>query len=468
MDTATDTHVAIVGSGAAAFAAALECTRRGARVTLIERGVVGGTCVNVGCVPSKIAIRAAHIAHLAAHQPFAGIETARPRIDRARLYAQQQARVDSLRADKYERLLQENAAMSLLRGDAHFDDAHTLRVAGEDGGEHRVTADRFLIASGRSPAVPQVPGLDATPYWTSTDALTAREPPRHLLVLGGSVVAVELAQAFLRLGSRVTLIARSRLLPREDAALGAALQTILEREGMEVLTGAAVQSVRHGRDGFDLRLQDRELQGDRLLLATGRRPNTAELNLAAAGVATAVEGTIAVDAHLRTSQPHIFAAGDCTAQPQFVYVAAAAGKHAAINMLGGDAPLDLATVPAVIFTDPQIATVGLSEDAARAQGIAVETRTLAASDIPRALVDFDTRGFIKLVAEETTGRLLGVQMLVSGAGDVVQTAALAIRARLTVNDLAQQLFPYLTMVEGIKLAAQTFTKDVSQLSCCAG
>ena len=462
-------HVAIVGSGAAAVAAALECARRGARVTLIERGVIGGTCVNIGCVPSKIAIRAAHIAHVAAHQPFAGIEIARARIDRARVHAQQQARVDSLRANKYERLLAETPAITLLRGHARFQDAHTLLVARDTGGEQTVTADRILIATGRSPAVPELPGLEATPYWTSTEALATRTAPRHLLVLGGSVVAVELAQAFLRLGSAVTLVARSRLLPREDAALGAALQTIFEGEGMQVLTEAAVQEVRHARDDFELHLRNGMVRGDRLLIATGRRPNTADLNLAAAGVATtAADGAILVDAHLRTAQPHIFAAGDCTAQPQLVYVAAAAGTHAAINMLGGDAPLDLATVPAVVFTDPPIATVGVSEEAARVQGIAVTTRTLAAGDIPRALVDFDTRGFIKLVAEQHTGRLLGAQMLVAGAGDVIQTAALAIRARLTVDDLARQLFPYLTMAEGLKLAAQTFSKDVSQLSCCAG
>ena len=154
--------------------------------------------------------------------------------------------------------------------------------------------------------------------------------------------------------------------------------------------------------------------------------------------------------------------------PEYVYVAAAAGTRAAVNMLGGSEPLDLSVVPGVVFTDPQISTVGLDESAARDKRFRVDTRTLSLENVPRALANFDTRGFIKLVADAETGRLLGVQAVASQAGELIQTAALAIRAQMTVHDLANQLFPYLTMVEGLKLAAQTFTKDVTQLSCCAG
>lgn len=175
-----------------------------------------------------------------------------------------------------------------------------------------------------------------------------------------------------------------------------------------------------------------------------------------------------VDEHLRTSSPNIYAGGDCTNQPQFVYVAAAAGTRAAINMMGGEATLDLTAMPAVIFTDPQIATVGLFEAAARRAGIETDSRTLTLDNVPRALANFDTRGIIKLVAEAGSGRLIGAQIVAAEGGEIVQAAALAIRNRMTVTDLAQQLFPYLTMVEGIKLCAQTFFKDVKQLSCCAG
>jgi mercuric reductase len=219
---------------------------------------------------------------------------------------------------------------------------------------------------------------------------------------------------------------------------------------------------------FSLETSAGLIGGDKLLVATGRTPNTAGLDLARAGVAMDAGGAIVVDDHLRTSQPHIFAAGDCTNAPQFVYVAAAAGTRAAINMTGGDAALDLSTVPAVVFTDPQVATVGLTEAQASRLGMATDSRTLTLDNVPRALANFDTRGFIKLVADRDTGRLLGAQVLAGEGGEIIQTAAMAIKNRMTVADLAGQLFPYLTMVEGLKLCAQTFTRDVKQLSCCAG
>lgn len=179
-------------------------------------------------------------------------------------------------------------------------------------------------------------------------------------------------------------------------------------------------------------------------------------------------GAVIVNDRMETSVSGIYAAGDCTNRPQFVYVAAAAGTRAAINMLGGEASLDLATMPAVVFTDPQVATVGLSEARAHRAGIQTDSRVLTLDNVPRALVNFDTRGFIKVVAEAASGRLLGVQAVAAEAGELIQSAALALRARMSVDDLADQLFPYLTMVEGLKLAAQTFTRDVKQLSCCAG
>ncbi len=462
-------HIAIIGSGSAAFAAAIQAADNGARVTLIEGGdLIGGTCVNIGCVPSKITIRAAHLAHLQAHHPFAGLSHQRPAVDRAALVEQQQARVAELRRAKYENILAQNPAIRLVRGWARFQDAHALAVEGPEGTVQTVAADRILVATGASAHVPDIPGLAQTPYWTSTEALVARELPRRLLVLGGSVVAVELAQAFRRLGSEVTVLARSTLLSREDPALGAALQSVFEAEGIQVRTRTVPQAVGHDGKDFVLELPGGELRGDRLLVATGRAPNTARLDLARAGVRTDARGAIVVDTRLRTNVPHIYAAGDCTDRPQYVYVAAAAGTRAAINITGGEAELDLSTMPAVVFTDPQVATVGLREDQARTEGLAVESRTLPLDAVPRALANFDTRGFIKLVAEKGSGRLLGCQVLAAEGGEIIQAAALALRNRMTVAELGAQLFPYLTMVEGLKLCAQTFAKDVDRLSCCAG
>ncbi|WP_024973298.1 mercury(II) reductase [Ralstonia pickettii] len=462
-------HIAVIGSGGAAMAAALKAVEQGAHVTLIERGTIGGTCVNVGCVPSKIMIRAAHVAHLRRESPFdTGLPPTPPAILREKLLVQQQGRVDELRHAKYESILANHPAITVLHGEARFEDGHNLTVRLNEGGERKVSFDRCLIATGASPAVPPIPGLKDTPFWTSDEALASDIMPARLAVIGSSVVAVELAQAFARLGSHVTILARSTLFFREDPAIGEALAAAFRGEGIEVLEHTQASQVEHRNGEFVLTTAHGEVRADRLLVATGRAPNTRSLALDAAGVTVNAQGVIVIDAGMRTSAPDIYAAGDCTDQPQFVYVAAAAGTRAAINMTGGDTVLDLTAMPAVVFTDPQVATVGYSEQEAHHNGIETDSRTLTLDNIPRALANFDTRGFIKLVIEEGSHRLIGVQAVAPEAGELIQAAALAIRARMTAQELADQMFPYLTMVEGLKLTAQTFSKDVTQLSCCAG
>jgi mercuric reductase len=462
-------HIAVIGSGGAAMAAALKATELGVQVTLIERGTIGGTCVNIGCVPSKIMIRAAHIAHLRAQSPFDdGIAAVAPTILRERLLAQQQARVEELRHVKYENILDSNPSITVLRGEARFKDGRTLSVQLNEGGEREVAFDRCLIATGASPAIPPVPGLKDTPYWTSTEALASDTIPPRLVVIGSSVVSVELAQAFARLGSRVTILARRTLFFREDPSIGEAVTAAFRSEGIAVLEHTQASQVAHRDREFVLTIGRDELRADKLLIATGRSPNTRGLGLEAAGITASPQGAIVIDSLMRTSAPNIYAAGDCTDQPQFVYVAASAGTRAAINMTGGEAALDLSAMPAVVFTEPQVATVGLSEAEAHLRGIETDSRTLALDNVPRALANFDTRGFIKLVIEESSRRLIGVQAVAPEAGELIQTAALAIHNQMTVEELADQLFPYLTMVEGLKLGAQTFKKDVKQLSCCAG
>jgi len=465
-------HIAIIGSGSGAFACALKAVEKGAKVTMIERNpIIGGTCVNIGCVPSKIMIRAAHIAHLQKNHAFPGIKKQQPVINRKQLVAQQQARVDELRAAKYENILATHPEINLIKGQARFKNANTLIVDREHG---EITADRFLIATGSSPGIPPIPGLAGTPYWTSTEALVAEQLPEHLIVIGSAIVALELAQAFLRLGSKVTLLARHTLMYREDPAIGSVLQAVMEEEGMNILTHTQPEAVSYkkslfGSGKFTLKTRSGQiLIGDQLLIATGRPPNTESLGLEKAGVKANKDGTISIDDHMRTHVEHIYAAGDCTNQPQFVYVAAAAGTRAAINMTGGDTAINLSAMPSVMFTEPQMATVGLTERDAHLNNIETDSRLLPLENVPRALANFETRGFVKLVIEEGSHRLIGAQILAPEAGEMIQTAVLAIHNRMTIEDLAGQLFPYLTMVEGIKLCAQTFSKDVKELSCCAG
>ncbi|MFE8069989.1 mercury(II) reductase [Marinobacteraceae bacterium S3BR75-40.1] len=468
MGSENDLHIAVIGSGGAAMAAALKAAERGARVTLIERGTIGGTCVNVGCVPSKIMVRAAHIAHLRKESPFdAGVSARPPVVDRRKMLQQQQARVEELRDSKYQSILRDHAAITVLSGEARFVDAHHLVVRLNKGGKQTVHFDRAFIGTGARQAEPPIPGLNDTPYLTSSVALELDTVPDRLIVIGAGFVALELAQAFARLGSDVTVLARNRLLSREDSALGASIEAAFQREGIKVLKQTQANLVNYTDNKFIVETNAGTLRADQLLVATGRTPNTETLNLAGLGVET-FRGAIQVDERLQTTVPDVYAAGDCTDQPQFVYVAAAGGNRAAINMTGGEASLDLSALPAVIFTDPQVATVGLSEAEALKQGYRVATRMIDLEDVPRALVNFDTHGFIKMVADQNTGRLLGVQAVAAEAGELIQAGLMALRARMTVQAIGDELFPYLTMVEGLKLCAQAFTKDVKQLSCCAG
>jgi len=468
-DKTAGQHVAIIGSGSGAFACAIKAAQGGARVTIIEGAeVIGGCCVNVGCVPSKILIRAAQLAQQQRQNPFTGLENHPPKLNRALLAKQQSARVEELRAAKYQHILDTNPALSLVKGYARFKGPNRLIIRQADNTEQELSADRILIATGSAPTIPPIAGLSDTPYWTSTEALFAKELPEHLIVIGSSVVALEIAQAYRRLGSEVTVLARHTLLYQEDPLLGEKLSECFEKEGLRVVDHTQAKSISHNGEQFLLETNAGTLSCDRLLISTGRHANTAQLNLAAAGVGTNGNGEIVVNQRMETSVPGIYAAGDCSNMPQFVYVAAAAGSRAGVNMTGGDARLDLSTMPAVIFTDPQVAIVGLTEAQAAAQGIATDSRVLNMTHVPRALANFETDGFIKLVVEAATGRLIGAQILAHEGGELIQSAALAIQNRMTVSDLSEQLFPYLTMVEGIKLCAQTFHKDVTELSCCAG
>ncbi|MCJ8340119.1 MAG: mercury(II) reductase [Pseudomonadales bacterium] len=462
-------HIVIIGSGSAAFSCAIKAAENAAQVTIVEASeTIGGCCVNVGCVPSKILIRAAHLAHQQRNNPFAGLENREPLLDRALLARQQQSRVDELRAAKYQHILDTNPALNLLRGRAQLAASGGVIVTDSEGAERHIVADKILIATGSTPTIPAIPGLDQTPYWTSTEALFATKLPEQLLVLGSSVVALEIAQAYRRLGSKVTIVARHTLLYSQDPELGSQLAGCFRSEGIDILTNTQALSISHDGRQFAMQTDKQLLHADKLLISTGRQANTENLNLAALGVSTDSAGAVLVNREMQTSNANIYAAGDCANMPQYVYVAAAAGSRAAVNMTGGEAQLDLSTMPAVIFTDPQVATVGLTEQRAKELQIVTDSRTLSLENVPRALANFQTAGFVKLVSDAQTGRLLGAQILADGAAEMIQSAVLAIANEMTVTQLANLLFPYLTMVEGIKLCAQTFSKDVSELSCCAG
>ncbi len=460
--------LAVVGAGSAGFSAAIHAADLGAHVALIGHGTIGGTCVNVGCVPSKTLIRAAEALHQAeAASRFSGIRSEAILDDWANLVAQKDELVAELREAKYTQLLPEYNTVAYLEGAARLENGGVV-VA-----DRRIRAPKVIITTGASPNVPLIRGIEKVPYLTSTGALELGSLPKSLLVIGGGYIGCELAQLFARAGVAVTIVCRRRLLPEGEPEISEALENVFRGEGITVRTGVIYEEIHRTARGVSLSLTDEgtndRVEAEQVLVATGRKPNIDGLNLAAAGVEETPNGGIAVDEHLRTTNPRIYAAGDVTGRDMFVYMAAYGAKLAAENALNGNTRrYDASTMPSVTFTDPQAASVGLTEAEARRQGSAVRTSLLPLSAVPRALAARDTRGLIKLVAEADTGKLLGAHILAPEGCDSIQSAVFAIKHGMTSAELGDAVFPYLTTVEGIKLAAQAFEKDVSRLSCCAG
>ena len=460
--------LAVVGAGSAGFSAAITAAEQGAQVVLIGHGTIGGTCVNIGCVPSKTLIRAAEVLHQASTAGrFAGIRAKAQDDDWSATIRQKDELVAGLRQSKYADLLPAYNNVSYLEGPARLAE-NGVAVNGD-----LVKAERLIIATGARPAVPSIPGIEDVSYLTSTSALALEALPKSLLVIGGGYIGAELAQMFAHMGVEVTIACRSNLLPAAEPEISEALSGYFRDEGIELRCGVTYQSVRQTDTGISLAVtkdgRDEILAAERLLVATGRAPNIEGLRLKEAGVAQASNGSIRVDDRMRTTRSGVYAAGDVTGRDQFVYMAAYGAKLAARNAFNGDSlRYNNAAMPAVVFTDPQVASVGLTEVAARAAGYEVRVSALPLNAVPRALAARDTRGLIKLVADGKTHKLLGAHILAPEGSDSIQTAVLAIRHGLTFDDLAEEIFPYLTTVEGLKLAAVAFEKDVAKLSCCAG
>jgi mercuric reductase len=477
--------LAILGSGAAGFAAAIAVRRLGHSVIMIGQGQVGGTCVNTGCVPSKALLAAAEAGRAArSADRFPGMHGETGLVDFTALIDGKERLVEQMRADKYIDLAT-SYGWEILSGTARFASGPTLHIVGPDGAR-TVNAQHYLIATGSTPDVPAIPGLAEAGFLTSTTAMELTDLPASLLVIGGNAVGLEQAQLFARLGTRVTVVeALDRLAPFDEPEASACLADAFAEEGIAVRVGCEVTAVHRAGDRATgnptgntahgvtatLRASDgREVQltASRVLVATGRRPATDELGLDMVGVKVGDRGEVVVDAHLRTDNPRIWAAGDVVGGPQYVYVAAAHGSTVAANALGGaDRTVDYRALPRVTFTSPAIASAGLTEAQAQADGFDCDCRVLPLANVPRAVINRDTRGVVKLVADRATGQLLGVTAVADAAGEVIAAASYALTAGMTVTQLAAAWCPYLTMAEALKLAAQAFTQDVTRLSCCA-
>ncbi len=467
-NTADGFDLAVIGAGSAGFSASITAAEAGKRVALIGHGLIGGTCVNVGCVPSKAMIRAAEAIHSAgAVRRFPGLSGSAQVDDWGALIAGKERLVAGLRQKKYADLLPGYENVTYID-----EGAATLVEGGVRVGGRLIRAPRVIIATGGRPALPSIPGIEDVSTLDSTSLLELDHLPESLVFLGGGYIGAELAQMMARMGVKVTMICRSRLLPQAEPEVSEALADVFRGEGITLHCGITYDACHSegGRAvfGIDVGGKRLTLSADHLVVTTGRRANTEGLGLSEMGIATDGRCAIRVGDDMQTTRPGVFAAGDVTDRDQFVYMAAYGAKLAARNAMDGTEHYDNAAMPWVVFTDPQVAGVGLTEAQAIAAGYEVKTSVLGLENVPRALAARDTRGLIKLVADAKTDRLLGGVIAAPEGSDSVQTLALALRFGMTTRALGETIFPYLTTVEGLKLAAQTFDRDVAKLSCCAG
>lgn len=458
-----EVDLAVIGSGGAAMAAAIEARKLGASVVLVENTALGGTCVNRGCVPSKTLLAAAGARHAALTNPFRGVPTSAGEVDLAAVVEHKDELVDWLRQANYADVA---AAwgFEIISGTGRFRDGKTLEVDGRP-----LRARGYVLATGAQPCVggiAGIAGIDQVDYLTSTTAMELRDLPASLVIIGGGYVGMEQAQLFAHLASRVTVV--GRLAPHVEPELADVMRRVFTEDGITVVEEHAVAAAASGGGVAVSTVSGARVEGQRVLVATGRRPDTTALALSIAGVATDDRGFVVVDEHQCTSNPLVYAAGDVAGTPQYVYVAAASGHVAAANALDPAAKrsVDYTGLPAVTFTRPQVASAGLSEREALAAGFSCDCRVLQLADVPRALVNRDTRGAVKLVSDAANGRVLGVHAAADAAGEVMLAATYAIKARMTVDDLAETWAPYLTMAESLRLVAGLFRNDLPT-SCCA-
>ncbi len=434
--------ICVVGAGSGGLSVAAGASQLGVSVALVERHLMGGDCLNFGCVPSKALLAAAKAAHNIENASRFGISGGPVNVDPAAVRHHVRSVIDSIAPhDSVERF--EALGVKVFQGSARFTGRREIQVDGQS-----ITARRFVIATGSSPMVPPLPGLDSVPYLTNETIFDYDQPIAHLIVVGGGPIGVEMAQAHRRLGSTVSVIEMARLLPNDDGELTVVVQDRLAREGVDIRTGVKVEGVEADNGGVTVRLDNGELvNGSHLLIAAGRKANVDGLNLEAAGIDYTPKGII-VDAGLRTTNRKVYAIGDVAGGLQFTHVA---GHHAGIVIRNALFRLPakakgIGQVPWVTYTDPELAHVGLGEDAAKSQHGDINILRFPFAENDRARAERDSEGMIKVVTAKN-GKVLGASIVGPHAGDLLQPWVMAVNQGLKIGAMAGAIWPYPTFGE---------------------
>ncbi|MFN6945478.1 MAG: mercury(II) reductase [Cytophagaceae bacterium] len=455
----------IIGGGSAAFSAAIRANEIKLDTLLINGGLpLGGTCVNVGCVPSKFIIRAAESIYHSSYSAFEGISPKGVDVDFKKIIQQKKKLVAEMQQKKYLDLLNDLEHVEVVEGIASFQDKNTINVNGRE-----FKGLKIIIATGSTTAIPPIEGLENISYLTNDTLFDLEELPKSLAVIGGGYIGLEIAQAYNRFGSKVTVIEMAdRILSTETKDITDELTKHLKNEGIEIITNSSVKSVEQEKENVKVNLDDQIVYFTHLLIATGRKANTENLGLENIGIDAAKKGFIQVNDKLETKIQNIYAIGDVNTFPQFVYTAAYEGGIAVGNAFqGAEQKVDYSSLPWVVFTDPQIAGVGMDENEAKEKNIPFETTNLALTEIPRSIAALDTRGFIKLIRNPETDLLLGARIIAPEGSELAMELSLIIKYRIKVKEIISTIHPYLTLSEGIRLAAMSFTTDLKKMSCCA-
>jgi len=456
--TAANPDLIIIGSGQAGVPLATRLAAAGKRVVIVERGHAGGTCVNIGCTPTKTLVASARAAHVARTAERLGVRVAKVEVDFAAVMARKDGMVKRWREGVEKHLAGAGKQLELVRGHARFVAPGRIRV-----GEQTFEAEQIVINVGARPSVPDIEGLANVSYLTSTSLLALKQLPKRLVIVGAGYIACEMGQMFRRFGAEITLVAPSaRLLPREDAELSEALAGVFRAEGIELRLGQSVLSASNADGGVALKLNDGStVAGSHLLLATGRHPNTDDLGCDAGAVQLDAQGSIVVNERYETSQPGVYAVGDCTPGPQFTHVSWDDHRVLFATLMGRPARArERRLVPYTVFTDPQVAGVGLTADVARKQGFEVETASMPFGNVARAIETDETAGVIQVVLDAKTERVLGAFIVGVDAGELIHVFSTLMASGATAQTIVDAEFVHPTFAEGLQTAVMKLPRYV--------